>query len=324
MIRVMAATLYATRYLETLKYDDDIIDAFWSITSYFNTLRELGGAILRVIDNVQDRFSYLKESKLKDYYPINGGQTRYDNYIELTSREKSENIGKIIQEDLMVKYSTDKTKMPVDFILSSNMISVGIDISRLNTMLVMGQPHTTAEYIQATSRVGRETPGFVFTMYNYMRSRDKSHFEQFTQYHEAFYKYVEATSVTPFAERARDRALQTLFIMLCRFYIDELRANESAGRFNRNISGLEEIREYILEYVSNVDPDEYENVEEELEEIEIEWESLAMENSDMTYRKSPFQTKPALFCEDYNENSRFRVLNSMRSVETAVQVITRD
>lgn len=324
MIRVMAATLYATRYLEELAYDEEIIDSFWTITSYFNTLRELGGAIVRVVDNVQDRFGYLKETKFKDAYPIKAGQIRYDNYIELTSREKSENIGRIIQNELLIKYTKEKSTMPYDFILSSNMISVGIDIARLNSMLVVGQPKTTAEYIQATSRVGRETPGFVFTMYNYMRSRDKSHFEQFCQYHEAFYKYVEATSVTPFAERARDRALQTLYIMLCRYYIDELADNSCAGKYRRDLPGLQEIRNYILKYVNIVDPDEYENVAYEIEEIEIEWETLAQDNPLLTYRKAPYQKEPALFKDDYQEDSRFRVLNSMRSVETSVQVIARD
>lgn len=323
MIRTMADLLYATRYLEMLDFDEKIIDSFWTMTSYFNTLRELGGAITRVVDNVQDRFGYLKEKKFKDYYPIVGGQNRYDSYIELTSREKSENIGRIIQNELLIPYTKDKVKLPYDFILASNMISVGIDIARLNDMLVVGQPHTTAEYIQATSRVGRETPGLVLVLYNYMRSRDKSHFEQFNQYHEAFYKYVEATSVTPFAERARDRALQTLYVTLCRFYIDSLRDNRSAGNFKIGLKGTEEISQYILNYVLKVDPDEYENVLEELQDIETEWDDKASKNDVLLYHKDQFSKEEALFSDDYDETNRFRVLNSMRSVETSVQVVTR-
>lgn len=324
MVRVMAVTLFATRYLESLGYDDEIIDSFWTITSYFNTLKELGNAITRILDIVQDYWIYLKETKFKKEYPIVGGQTRYDHYIELTSREKSENIGRIIQNELLIKYSKKKEVMPYDFILASNMISVGIDIARLNTMLLVGQPKTTAEYIQATSRVGRETPGFVFTIYSGLKARDKSHFEQFCQYHEAFYKYVEATSVTPFAERARDRALQTLYVVLCRYYIDVLTENDSAGKFRRDLPGLGKIRYYILNHVELVDPEEYENVEDELNEIELEWELQALEHADLVYQKRSGTTGPALFKESYQEGERFRVLNSMRSVEPSVQVITRE
>ena len=120
MIRVMAATLFATRYLEALGFDDEIIDSFWTITGYFNTLRELGGAIVRVVDNVQERFGYLKETKFREAYPIIGGQLRYDNYIELSSREKSENIGKIVQNELLK--NIEEVKIPCHMILYYRLI----------------------------------------------------------------------------------------------------------------------------------------------------------------------------------------------------------
>ena len=100
--------------------------------------------------------------------------------------------------------------------------------------------------------------------------------------------------------------------------------NSSAGKYNRNIPELKVIRAYILDQVSVVDPDEYENVEEELNDIELEWETLAQDNPDMTYRKGLYQQSPALFKDDYKEEDRFRILNSMRSVETSAQVITRE
>lgn len=325
-IRVMASLLYATRYLAEIGYSDEIVDAFWTITGYFNSLRELGGAIIRVEDDIQDRFSYLRNNKFKTDYPLTEkSQYRYDRYKELTSREKSEDIGNIIQNDLQEKYTSDGSTAPYDVLLASNMISVGVDVGRLGTMLVVGQPKATSEYIQATSRVGRENPGLVITTYNQAKSRDRSHYEQFLQYHKSFYKFVEATSVTPFADRARDRALQTLYVILCRYTIPELRGDADAINYKRDIPELENIRNYICGYVNIVDPDELENVKSEIESIEEEWENRVYRREKLKYRNTKFtRVGETLFDDDFEEASRFRVLNTMRSVETTVNVITKE
>jgi uncharacterized protein YktA (UPF0223 family) len=326
MIRVMASLLFSSRYLTETVSDDSVIDSFWTITTYFNTLRELGGAIIRVVDDIQDRFEYLKNSKFAELYPLKKGTDRYDNYKELTSREKSENIGRIIQTDLLQSYKSDGSTRPFDFLLCSNMISVGVDVGRLGTMIVVGQPKTSSEYIQATSRVGRETPGLVIATYNQAKSRDRSHFENFTQYHSSFYKYVESTSVTPFSVRARDRALQALYVILCRYLIPSLRDDNSAVNFNRGIKELNIVREYIKTYVSDVDPDELNDVLEDLKRIELEWEEKAeARNHTLKYKRTKYsKASETLFDPDYNENSRFRVLNSMRSVETMIDVIVKE
>lgn len=325
MIRVMTSLLFATRYLESKgTYSEDVIDAYWTITSYFNTLRELGGAIVRVIDDIQDRYKYLRDTKFKSLYPINDEKT-YKKYMELTSRIPSEQIGASLHE-LESKYRKDNTTNPYDFLLASNMISVGVDVGRLGTMVVVGQPKLTAEYIQATSRVGRSNPGLVIATYNQAKSRDRSHFEQFTQYHQSFYKYVEATSITPFADRARDRALQTIYIMLCRYLIDDLRANDAAINYkkhDKNALELREIRDYIFEYVQNIDPNELDNVRSEIEEIEEEWNRLARTKNELIY-KDYFCTDKALFDMDSDEESRFRALNSMRSVETTANLYVKE
>jgi hypothetical protein len=93
-----------------------------------------------------------------------------------------------------------------------------LDIIRLGLMVVLGQPKTSAEYIQATSRVGRDPvrPGLVVTLLNVHKPRDRSHYERFECYHATFYRSVEATSVTPFSPRALDRALAAALVALCR------------------------------------------------------------------------------------------------------------
>ena len=85
-------------------------------------------------------------------------------------------------------------------------------------MVVFGQPKASAEYIQATSRVGRdvERPGLVVTIFNVHKPRDRSHFERFSYYHQTFYRSVEATSVTPFSPRALDKGLAATLVGLAR------------------------------------------------------------------------------------------------------------
>ncbi len=323
MIRAMTSLLYASRYLAEQGFEDRIIDPFWTITGYFNTLRELGGAIIRVVDDIQDRFDYLRSAKFAQKYPLVKAKKRYDAYKELTSREKSENIGNVIQNELKEPYKSDGSTKPYDFLLSSNMISVGVDVGRLGTMVVVGQPKTTSEYIQATSRVGRETPGLVLATYNQSKSRDRSHYEDFTQYHQSFYRFVEATSVTPFSDRARDRALQALYVIMCRNMVPQLSRDSDAVNYRRSIPELQGIREYILNYVKAVDPSEYEHVVRDLEDIERTWEEKSSRRETLRYRKTRFNSaNDVLFDPDYNENSRFRVLNTMRSVETMVDVST--
>src|SRR5262245_31094281 len=98
------------------------------------------------------------------------------------------------------------------------MISVGLDIARLGLMVGVGQPKTHAEYIQATSRVGRtdEQPGLVVTLLNIHKPRDRSHYERFRHYHETFYRSVEVASVTPFSARALDRGFAGALVGLAR------------------------------------------------------------------------------------------------------------
>jgi superfamily II DNA or RNA helicase len=146
---------------------------------------------------------------------------------ELTSRESTDKVSET-KERLAIPFGT---KHRIDVALATNMISVGLDITRLGLMLVSGQPKTVSEYIQATSRVGRDDrrPGLVVVLLNTNKPRDRSHYERFRAWHEAFYRGVEAVSVTPFSPRALDRALAAVAIGLERLGVASLTGDPCAG-----------------------------------------------------------------------------------------------
>ena len=137
--------------------------------------------------------------------------------------------------------------------------------------------------------------------------------------HSSFYKYVEPTGLTPFSDRARDRGLQALYVLLVRYSIPKMKDNKDAVNYSLDLPGLQEIREYILNYVRNVDPYEVTNVEKELDSIETFWNDRAEKASSLSYYNYN-RDDDSLYKEDYKENSRFRMMNSMRSVESSVEV----
>ncbi len=134
------------------------------------------------------------------------------------------------------------------------MISVGVDIDRLGLMAVMGQPQSTSEYIQATSRVGRQWPGLAVVLFNSARSRDRSHYESFVTYHSALYRQVESTSVTPFSPRARDRGLHAVLIAFARVLEQDFRSNGSAVQVSRCLPVIQGFIDLILQRVNDVAP----------------------------------------------------------------------
>lgn len=310
LVRIYASILFASRYLKDCGFSDEIIDSYWTLTGYFNSLRELGGAVVQVLDDVQDRYEFLYTTKFKELNPKFTSRWRQDWYTELTSRKPNSEIAEIIQEKLKEKYPS---KEAYHFVLASNMLSVGVDVGRLGIMAVTGQPKTNAEYIQASSRVGRENPGLVVVMYNPSHSRDRSHYEQFTYYHSAIYKFVEATSITPFSDRARERALHAVYISLCRQLVDGLKSNDDAKNFNIASDEISDLEKYIREYAKHVDPEEYDDTVKDLIEIKETWSNLASDN--LIYSKCNNIEGQPLLKNDADELGEYATLNSMRNVD---------
>jgi hypothetical protein len=203
-------------------------DPYMTLVGYFNSLRELGGMRRLVEDEVRNRVVRIDDSEGGRRPRLFMGphpwaeDRKLGMPAELTSRESTERI-KDTKRRLAAR-ATSSDPEPLDVVLASNMISVGLDIDRLGLMVVTGQPKTTSEYIQATSRVGRSYPGLVVVCLNVMRPRDRSHYERFVAYHESFYREVEATSVTPYSGQALDRGLVGTLLSMVRHAIPAMGA----------------------------------------------------------------------------------------------------
>jgi hypothetical protein len=234
LIRVYVAMLTAARSL--FARFGQAVDPYMTVVGYFNSLRELGGMRRLAEDDVQTRAYRVQMS---DVSRPGLEQRSVRNVDELTSRVSSKDIPKKLDQlevkfnatlengRFVSKWQRGETRA-IDIVLATNMLSVGVDVNRLGLMAVNGQPKNTAEYIQATSRVGRSFPGLVCTVLTWSKPRDLSHYETFEHYHATFYKHVEAQSVTPFAPRALDRGMTGTLVSLMRLGDDKFNPNIGA------------------------------------------------------------------------------------------------
>lgn len=312
LIRTYAALLHQAQRMDT---SDAVRDAYWTLVGYFNSLRLLAAAELQVHDDVEAYLEYLADRD-------GTSKRKILELTELTSRANSSEIPsrlKQIERGLPHKET-------VDVLLATNMISVGVDVDRLGLMAVMGQPQTTAEYIQATSRVGRSHPGLVAVMLNSTRSRDRSHYENFLHFHSALYREVESTSVTPFSARARDRGLHAVVVALARILIPIARPNDGAGRvdlFENELRGR--IREVLLSRVKGTmtgpdgkdDNTEYGATARAFDEFVDWWVDEAEAHGGLYYEPVRGRNVPSLLCafDDESNDMAWPTLWSLRDVD---------
>ena len=216
LLALMGAAERAWREAGGPRNRDNPADPYMTVLGYFNSLRELGGARRILEEEVQNTLKrYSQRIRLGEAEGLFRDRTSFSDVVELTSRVGTD---KVAEARRRLESTFHDRKQRVDCAIATNMISVGLDIQRLGLMLVYGQPKTHSEYIQATSRVGRDDrrPGLVVTLYNIHKPRDRSHYERFRHYHETFYRSVEVSSVTPFAARALDRGFAGALVALAR------------------------------------------------------------------------------------------------------------
>lgn len=272
---VIAAATSLAELPEALRDPGTTRDAYWTLVMYHNSLRELGRSGPLVVDDVNARL----EARA-DRLEIPFRHVRPDRVVELTSRRRPEELPNDLRE---LGRSIEDSDQAVDVVLSSNMLSVGIDVPRLSLMLMVGQPKTTSEYIQATSRVGRgDVRGVVTTLFRSNRARDRSHFETFRSYHESLYRTVEPTSVTPWSLSSRDRSLAGAVVMLLRHSVAQLAGNDAAARLDLADPAVEsmiaDLVGRLAERVRLADETEAEETTDQIRALLREWSRRASDS----------------------------------------------
>ncbi|MEN9935406.1 MAG: hypothetical protein RLZZ387_1985 [Chloroflexota bacterium] len=318
-------------------------DPYMTVLGYFNNLRELGGARRILEEEVQNTVkSYGARKRVNEASGLFADRARFSEVLELTSRVSTDQVAEARRR---LEASFHQGSDRVDCALATNMISVGLDIQRLGLMLVIGQPMLTAEYIQATSRVGRDDkrPGLVVTLLNIHKPRDRSHYERFRHYHETFYRSVEAGSVTPFSARAIDRGFAGAMVALARHADARLSPPGGAMQIAHARAALEryliDVFRARVERQSFADDAEREErllaVQNRIVDLLDSWRTIVdtYQEATVAVQYQPYETrgsgKPLLHDTlekrfDSDHERKFRASRSLRDVEPDVNLFLRD
>lgn len=342
LLRAYLALMAATykQYVEQggKRNKDNPADPYMTLLGYFNSLRELGGSRRIVEDEVSSRLA--KYGDRLRYQELSGpflSRKIDDEPEELTSRVSTNKVANTKRRLALPFHEKER----VDVALATNMISVGLDIVRLGLMVVLGQPKTAAEYIQATSRVGRDAnrPGLVVTLLNIHRPRDRSHYERFQTWHNTFYRAVEATSVTPFSARALDRGLAGVVVALTRLSIPEMTAPLGASNVNSQRSAIDAVVETIASRAEAHSPDLdatatatlRQQVRAQVLDLIDTWKQIADRDKRLQYQKEADLAPPLLLdalnpdaAKEPPERQKFKAYRSLRDVEATVNLWVRD
>ncbi|MDH6106002.1 DISARM system helicase DrmA [Anabaenopsis tanganyikae CS-531] len=307
-------------------------DPYMTLLGYFNSVRELGGSRRIIEDEVKSRLlTYSQRLRINETTGLFADRKIADEIEELTSRVNTSQVAETKRHLESTFTQADK----VDVVLATNMISVGLDITRLGLMVVLGQPKTAAEYIQATSRVGRdeERPGLVVTLLNIHRPRDRSHYERFAAWHSTFYRAVEATSVTPFSPRAIDRGIAAITVALARLGHPKMTPPMGAFDIAQHRDQLQFVIDTIAQraQMQETEPSQAqaqgEKVESRVKDLLDSWETIANNKTNLQYQREVGAAPPLLFDtldpeldKQSSAAQKFKAQRSLRDVEPTVNI----
>ena len=310
-VRTFSALLQAPKSLA----DSRERDPWWTLLAFFNSLRELGTSLSLLQSDIPDYLKAMKKRTGIDWSQVR----RLNETLELTGRITGDEVPKAIRA---LEISTTDDGYPVDVCLASNIIEVGVDIDRLSLLTVVGQPKTTAQYIQVSGRVGRrwwERPGVVVTIYGASKPRDRSHFEKFRSYHERLYAQVEPTSVTPFSPPVLDRAAHGVLISYVRQRGD---TGDIASPYPIPEELLSQGRNLLEERLNIVDEDEREDFERVVSRRLRQWRNW--ERTSWVQRKgeeSFLMRQYGSYVAPWFRNTTWQVATSLRNVDAECEAV---
>ena len=334
----LAATLLLAPHTLFQEEQDaqELLDAWWTQVLYHGSLKGVGNSHTAFASDVRDFMRLLLGSadnsdraQIDDQTPEYPEEQTQQSNEERVIPRSTPTIAQLTSLQTAAENAETFTRLQktreeqgcLDAVLATNMISVGLDVGRLALMIINGQPLTTAEYIQASSRVGRaEVPGVVFANYYRDQARSLSHYESFRPYHEAFYRFVEPTSVTPYTYQARIRALHAALVIVVRHGAGLL-GNGAAGNFDANDSRLAKAIEQLQQRCRWSEPDQADEVNRHIDVLVAQWQS-EVERCRDSRRGLEYQVPDRdtgrdrlLFNHDDRIHGLWPTLNSMRHVE---------
>ena len=330
MSPIVAALMAAPGILFGQNQDfEKLAEAWWTIMIFNNSLRDVATHHNQIQQNVQvDGIRLIKENSKES-----GESQRWLNSIlkrfrkprigELTSLRSAQDCAVTFKE---LENSRSHPRCH-DAVLATNMVSVGLDVSRLALMVVNGQPQRTGEYIQVTGRIGRaEVPGLVVANYYRTQARSLAHYENFRPFHESFHRFVEASSVTPFSHQARRRGLHAALVIALRYSCKYLVGNCHASKIGIEENREKEVINQLLKRFKSACPNQIElhdSIRDDINELYESWVSIATKCNDssrgLCYDVSESRNDADRLLSDpeseFSDSPPWPTLHSMRNVE---------
>jgi hypothetical protein len=287
------------------------LDAYSTLVAYHNSLRELGHTVTSTRDDIRE-YSKLVARAKDDVRHLDDG-----NVVELRSGLTSDELPRRLERLGAAEGTTDHVAIAV----CTNMISVGVDVKRLGLMVVNGQPKTTSEYIQATSRVGRTraAPGLVVAHFSAGKPRDRSHYELFRGFHGSLYRHVEPTSVTPLSLRCRERNLPAALVIVVR-HLAGLNGNESAGEFKGDDENILQAVARLTDAFRRSEPDEARAADMHIQRLVSQWEALTENRREPLVYDGSRPHRPLLVRFGSSNEEAWVMPTSMRSVDLTCDI----